>query len=70
MKRFPTEITVTQALSILKEIAVEKNSVEEFSIWIKSTGLSSVSELEIEKASISAIEILKDQKRKATKKGT
>ena len=63
VKRFPTEITVTQALSILKEIAVEKNSVEEFSIWIKSNGLSSVSELEIEKASISAIELLKDQKK-------
>jgi len=61
--KFPTEITVTQALLTLKEIAVEKNSVEEFSIWIKSRGLSSISELEIEKASIDAIEKLLNQKK-------
>ena len=61
--KFPTEITVTQALLTLKEIAVEKNSVEEFSKWIKSSGVSSISELEIEKASIDAIEILLNQKK-------
>ena len=63
VKKFPTEITVTQALSTLKEIAVEKNSVDEFSRWIKSSGLSSISELEIEKASIDAIEILLNQRK-------
>ena len=63
VKKYPTEITVTQALSTLKEIAVEKNSVDEFSIWIKSSGLSSISELEIEKASIDAIEILLNQRK-------
>ena len=61
--KYPTEITVTQALLTLKEIAIEKNSVEEFSIWLKSNGLSSISELEIEKASIDAIEILLNQKK-------
>ena len=66
--KYPTEITVTQALLTLKEIAIEKNSVEEFSIWLKSNGLSSISELEIEKASIDAIEILLNQKKRKTAK--
>ena len=63
VKKFPTEITLTQALLTLKEIAIEKNSVEEFSKWIMSNGLSSISELEIEKASIDAIDILINQKK-------
>tara|TARA_A200000113_G_C8842193_1_gene347288 strand:+ start:15 stop:1631 length:1617 start_codon:yes stop_codon:yes gene_type:complete len=64
VKKFPSEITVTQAILTLKEIAVEKNSVDEFSRWIKSNGLSSISELEIEKASIDAIDILVNQSKK------
>ncbi|RZP10196.1 MAG: tetratricopeptide repeat protein [Flavobacteriales bacterium] len=63
VKKFPTEITVAQALVTLKEIAIERNSVEEFSIWIKSSGLSSISELEIEKATIDAIDVLVNQKK-------
>ncbi len=63
VKKFPTEITVTQAIQTLKEISIEKNSVDQFSMWIKSSGFSSISELEIEKATIDAIEILLSQKK-------
>ena len=63
VKKFPSEITVTQALQTLKEIAVEKNSVDEFSLWLKNNSFSSISELEIEKASIEAIDILINQKK-------
>ena len=70
VKKFPTEITIAQALVTLKEIAVEKNSVEEFSMWIKSNGLSSISELEIEKATIDAIDVLVNQKKKNNSKST
>ena len=63
VKNFPSEITVAQALLTLKEIAIEKNSVEEFSMWIKSNGLSSISELEIEKATIDAIDVLVNLKK-------
>ena len=63
VKKFPSEITVTQAIQTLKEIAIEKNSVDQFSIWIKSSGFSSISKLEIEKATIDAINILLSQKK-------
>ena len=63
VKNFPSEITIAQALLTLKEIAIEKNSVEEFSMWIKSNGLSSISELEIEKATIDAIDVLVNLKK-------
>ena len=67
VKNFPSEITLAQALLTLKEIAM-KNSVEEFSMWIKSNGLSSISELEIEKATIDAIDVLVNLKEKQLKK--
>ena len=37
-------------------------------MWIKSNGLSSISELEIEKATIDAIDVLVNQKKKNNSK--
>ena len=66
---YPNEIQAQQALQTVKEIAVEENTVAEFSTWLAGVNMANLPDIQLEKAAFDAIErLLNDGKKKALKK--
>ncbi|MGB2476006.1 MAG: tetratricopeptide repeat protein [Flavobacteriaceae bacterium] len=69
VQHYPNETTAQQALQIVREIAIEQNTVDAFSQWLKSVEVTSIADLQLEKAAFDAIErLLNAGKKKALKK--
>ena len=66
---YPNEIQAQQALQTVKEIAVEENTVTEFSSWLAGVNMANLPDIQLEKAAFDAIErLLNDGKKKALKR--
>ena len=66
---YPNEIQAQQALQTVKEIAVEENTVAEFSTWLAGVNMANLPDIQLEKAAFDAIErLLNDGKKRALKK--
>ena len=66
---YPNEALAQQAFLTIKEIAIDQNQVDDFAQWAKGTSITSISDLELEKAAYQAIErLLEEQKKKAAQK--
>lgn len=69
VQTYPDEALAQQALQTVKEIAIEENTVAAFSAWLKEIEITSLPDLQLEKAAFDAIErLLNDGKKKALKK--
>ena len=69
VQAYPNEALTQQALQTVKEIAIEENTVTAFSAWLKETEVTSLPDLQLEKAAFDAIErLLNDGKKKALKR--
>ena len=69
VETYPNEALAQQALQTVKEIAIEQNTVDAFSAWLKGIDVATIPDLEIEKASFDAIErLLNDGKKKPLKR--
>ena len=69
VQTYPNEALAQQALQTVKEIAIEENTVSEFSAWLKEIEIASLPDLQLEKAAFDAIErLLNDGKKKALKR--
>lgn len=69
VQTYPDEALAQQALQTVKEIAIEENTVAEFSAWLKEIEITSLPNLQLEKAAFDAIErLLNDGKKKALKR--
>ena len=69
VETYPNEALAQQALQTVKEIAIEQNTVDAFSTWLKGIDVATIPDLEIEKASFDAIErLLNDGKKKPLKR--
>ena len=69
VKTYPNDIQAQQALQTVKEIAVEENTVAEFSDWLAGVNMADLPDIQLEKAAFDAIErLLNDGKKKALKK--
>ena len=69
VETYPNEALAQQALQTVKEIAIEQNTVDAFSAWLKGIDVAAIPDLEIEKASFDAIErLLNDGKKKPLKR--
>ena len=66
---YPNEIQAQQALQTVKEIAIEENTVAEFSTWLAGVNMANLPDIQLEKAAFDAIErLLINGKKKALKK--
>lgn len=69
VEQYPNTTITQQALQTVKEIAIEENTVDDFSQWLASQNLKDLPDLKLEKASFDAIErLLNDGKKNALKK--
>ena len=69
VETYPNETLAQQALQTVKEIAVEENTVDDFSAWLKGIDVATIPDLELEKAAFDAIErLLNDGKKKPLKR--
>jgi len=69
VETYPNEALAQQALQTVKEIAIEQNTVDAFSDWLKGIDVATIPDLELEKASFDAIErLLNDGKKKPLKR--
>ncbi len=69
VRAYPKNVLAQQALQTVKEIAIEENTVAEFSAWLKEIDIASLPDLQLEKAAFDAIErLLNDGKKKALKR--
>ena len=69
VQAYPNEALAQQALQTVKEIAIEENTVADFSAWLKEIEMASIPDLQLEKAAFDAIErLLNDGKKKALKR--
>ena len=69
VQSYPNEALAQQALQTVKEIAIEENTVADFSAWLKEIEMASIPDLQLEKAAFDAIErLLNDGKKKALKR--
>jgi TolA-binding protein len=69
VQTYPDEALAQQALQTVKEIAIEENTVAEFSAWLKEIEITSLPNLQLEKAAFDAIDrLLNDGKKKALKR--
>ena len=69
ISNYPNEALAQQALQTVKEIAIEENTVTEFSAWLNEIDIASLPDLQLEKAAFDAIErLLNEGKKKALKR--
>ena len=67
--RFKKDVTAQQALGTLKEIAVDRDQVPQFTLWLKELDIDSFSDNELEQTAFSAAEkqFLNNRKKQAEK---
>lgn len=66
---YPNEALAQQALQTVKEIAIEQNTIDDFTQWIGQNKVIAIADLQLEKAAFDAIErLLNDGKKKALEK--
>lgn len=66
---YPNEVLAQQAFLTIKEISIDQNQVAAFAQWAKGTSITSITDLELEKAAYQAIErLLEEQKKKPAEK--
>ena len=66
---YPNEMQAQQALQTVKEIAIEENTVAEFSNWLAGVNMANLPDIQLEKAAFDAVErLLNDGKKNPLKK--
>ena len=66
---YPNEMQAQQALQTVKEIAIEENTVAEFSTWLAGVNMANLPDIQLEKAAFDAVErLLINGKKKPLKK--